>query len=723
MFIRVSRVKRGDRVYEYPQLVESYRQKNGKPTHRVIASLKGWSPTAIENLRRAIAATREGATVVAADRIPDQTALPHDVHANLAFLPLAVLDDFWKRWQLCELLDELLPTASVVPHSRVIQALVLHRCVAPGSKLSACSWFPTTALPELLGVRPRYFNNSRLHRALEALCEAEGAVQEAVARRVALERDGVFVTYLDLTDTWFVGRGPSLSRKGKTKEGLYREKVGIALLCDQRGYPLRWKTVEGGRYEPSVMFEVLQEAANAGVLQGQPVVMDRAMGRGVHLETLTDAEVPFLTALTRPEFASFVQAGPWESFDGVELPCSSRTRRRVLARLGQLALDAGMVPLPDGRFAMDVGIARCERDDTRPPPEGLGPLAELLREVVFMEELRASGQASSNQVLADWYGTSDRAIARYRQLTHLVEEVRQRVLQGEADALYIEELREIAAMPTQAQRSAFDDKLADIADKHRHAAKPPKILDLRRRTLLLRRVVWFSSDLFLRRRETARKQFQTLTAQVDALNQDQRGRRRPRPAVHLLADARNLLKRLHWLNLFEVTTRARRTNGRTHHELVLSRVEDEWKRRRRLDGFGLLVAHPAVRRTAAELVRLYFSKDVVEKDFQVIKSELDLRPVRHRTDPKVRAHVSLCMLALLLQRALEQELAASDAPMTAAAAFTHLATCHLNRLQPDKARAYYTVTKPTPTQRDLVYALGVPHLVDDEAVTRRLRPR
>ncbi|MFH1464996.1 MAG: hypothetical protein ABIO70_11485 [Pseudomonadota bacterium] len=51
------------------------------------------------------------------------------------------------------MLDELLAGGEKVNPSLVIEALTLHRCVAPGSKLAASSWYPTTALPELLGVK------------------------------------------------------------------------------------------------------------------------------------------------------------------------------------------------------------------------------------------------------------------------------------------------------------------------------------------------------------------------------------------------------------------------------------------------------------------------------------------------------------------------------------------------------------------------------------------
>ena len=71
----------------------------------------------------------------------------------------------------------------------------------------------------------------------------------------------------------------------------------------------------------------------------------------------------------------------------------------------------------------------------------------------------------------------------------------------------------------------------------------------------------------------------------------------------------------------------------------------------------------------------------VEKDFQLIKSVVELRPFYHHTDVKARAHVSLCMLALLLERLLESRLEAGGRSMTADACLSELRSCNLNRYQ------------------------------------------
>ena len=107
-----------------------------------------------------------------------------------------------------------------------------------------------------------------------------------------------------------------------------------------------------------------------------------------------------------------------------------------------------------------------------------------------------------------------------------------------------------------------------------------------------------------------------------------------------------------------------------------------------------LVSHPEVEGTASDRVERYFSKDVIEKDFESIKSVLKLRPVRHRTDPKLRAHVCICVLALLLTRvercdealaAWQRFLEVEPTGKHAAAAQKAIALCRM-KIQQDKAR-------------------------------------
>ena len=137
-----------------------------------------------------------------------------------------------------------------------------------------------------------------------------------------------------------------------------------------------------------------------------------------------------------------------------------------------------------------------------------------------------------------------------------------------------------------------------------------------------------------------------------------------------------------------------------------------------MDGFLLHLAHPDVTLPAEEIARLYRAKDAVEKDFQTIKSFVQIRPIRHFTDAKVRAHVTICVLSLLLERLLGLQLA----EVSAQAALETLSTCLLNRFARDKT-SDYLLTEPSDLQRDLLRQLRLLPLVDDGTVTATLRPR
>lgn len=71
-----------------------------------------------------------------------------------------------------------------------------------------------------------------------------------------------------------------------------------------------------------------------------------------------------------------------------------------------------------------------------------------------------------------------------------------------------------------------------------------------------------------------------------------------------------------------------------------------------LDGRSiLLLGAPELDAQAA--AQVYRSRNRVESAIRHMKSFVDLRPVGHRTDPRVRAHISLCVLTYFLERLVE----------------------------------------------------------------------
>jgi len=119
---------------------------------------------------------------------------------------------------------------------------------------------------------------------LEQLESSEQELMRALSRR-AYEQHGRFATLLlDVSDTWFEGEGPELARKGKTKEGLVRMKIGIVLMCSQQGHPVRWQVVQGASSEGPAMLQVMRTVQQVPWLEKTPIVCDRALGRTAYVE-------------------------------------------------------------------------------------------------------------------------------------------------------------------------------------------------------------------------------------------------------------------------------------------------------------------------------------------------------------------------------------------------------------------------------------------------------
>jgi hypothetical protein len=94
-------------------------------------------------------------------------------------------------------------------------------------------------------------------------------------------------------------------------------------------------------------------------------------------------------------------------------------------------------------------------------------------------------------------------------------------------------------------------------------------------------------------------------------------------------------------------------------QLIYRRKSDGIAREARLDGvYVVRTSVPAAALDADETVQAYKDLARVERAFRCLKTvDLDIRPIRHWTAERVRAHVFLCMLAYHVEHHLRQALA------------------------------------------------------------------
>jgi hypothetical protein len=152
------------------------------------------------------------------------------------------------------------------------------------------------------------------------------------------------------------------------------------------------------------------------------------------------------------------------------------------------------------------------------------------------------------------------------------------------------------------------------------------------------------------------------------------------------------------------------------HRLVWSIDTDQVAQERRFDGCYIVSSDvDKAQMNTVEVVNAYKSLTFVERAFRNLKTvQLEIRPVYHKNDERIRSHVFLCMLAYYLQWHLEQRLAplfAADGQgqerrWTFRAVIDSLAQITRNRVTVNGAEFYQNST-PTPAQEAILGLLQV----------------
>lgn len=126
-----------------------------------------------------------------------------------------------------------------------------------------------------------------------------------------------------------------------------------------------------------------------------------------------------------------------------------------------------------------------------------------------------------------------------------------------------------------------------------------------------------------------------------------------------------------------------------------------------MDGKLLLVTNTHDLEPPAVVAR-YKSLADIERGFRVLKSEIEIGPMFHRLPRRIRAHASLCFLALLLYRVMRQRLRQADTGLTPERAIAELEKLQRHQIHLGAARRPVAGISRISDLQDRVYtALGL----------------
>jgi transposase len=137
-----------------------------------------------------------------------------------------------------------------------------------------------------------------------------------------------------------------------------------------------------------------------------------------------------------------------------------------------------------------------------------------------------------------------------------------------------------------------------------------------------------------------------------------------------------------------------------------------------MDGKLLLVTNtPQPALAPAEVVCRYKSLADIERGFKVLKSELEIGPCYHRLPERIRAHASICFLALILHRIMRSRLSDAEASLSPERALEQLQRIQHHSVRLNGGKQFVGVSSLTTIQNKVLHALRIEKPVTSQQMT------
>ncbi len=118
-----------------------------------------------------------------------------------------------------------------------------------------------------------------------------------------------------------------------------------------------------------------------------------------------------------------------------------------------------------------------------------------------------------------------------------------------------------------------------------------------------------------------------------------------------------------------------------------------------------------------EIVMRYKSLADIERGFKVLKSEIEIGPVYHRLPERIRAHASICFMALILHRVMRTRLRVANAGLSPERALEQLHRIQHHRIRLNGAEPVTGVSSINDEQNKVFHALRVKKPIVSQQLT------
>ena len=328
MFFRTKQIKGTPLL----QLVEAYRNTEGQPRQRVLASLGNATLPAGDARRLAkavedqlsgqaglldetlteetaawvvnvanLAKRSKGATEALSGTVIDGVLLDEmETEGGVDLGPQLVAMKAWDALDFTPMLNNLGMNPTAIATA---QLMVANRLIEPLSEWALIDWAQRTALPELLDVRLSKTTKDRLYRVSDELLKHRKPIETSLREKsrdlFSLNRS---VILYDVTTTHFEG---VCAKNPKAKHGKNKQKrndcrqVAVGMAFDENGFPLAHEVFEGNIADTKTLRLILARLALPEAGLKPVVILDAGFASEENLALLRELGYSYLINITR----------------------------------------------------------------------------------------------------------------------------------------------------------------------------------------------------------------------------------------------------------------------------------------------------------------------------------------------------------------------------------------------------------------------------------------
>jgi len=297
------------KTYHSIWLKESYRE-NGKVKSRYILNLKDWPEKAIDALQLALDSEKKNKNIAPENiSVPDKFE-PIQIYPKQITLEQGLsVGALFTVFQIAERLG-IVGALGDDFQAKLALWQVCARVIEQGSRLSAVRMANLHAAVPILQFKQGFTEND-LYDNLKWLAQHQQSIEDRLFAHRYPKKDAAPNLFLyDVTSSYLEGDKNELAQFGYNRDKKKGKlQIIVGLLCDNNGIPVSIEVFEGNTQDPQTVLSQIKKVRDRFGCQKVTFVGDRGMLKSMPIENLEEAEFAYITAITKPQIETLLQAG------------------------------------------------------------------------------------------------------------------------------------------------------------------------------------------------------------------------------------------------------------------------------------------------------------------------------------------------------------------------------------------------------------------------------